>query len=157
MMTICSSAFAEQIDIQKIREAVLECKLNTERWQFVEASQKNAVYFDTKSITFENPTNNDVFDVWVCYYQLGLMSCNYPFCLKAKIDTSKHYHYARIRFNSRAYTYNLLVDVIRDSQNEKKLDSYTYSPLVEVISPESTLENIMVVVKKHLQNIKETK
>lgn len=166
VMTICSTAFAKtnpEANDDALKEYIKTyldcysgCKLAVDRWEDsgIGNNYKYLRFFDTETITFRTP---DVFDVWICDYMTGKQSCDTDECKEAKIDTAKHYHYARLRFDSSAYTCSLLTIMVKDTQNEKIIKSLTFPSYVDTtatIIPESMAEATYRSVQKYLQKKK---
>ena len=169
ILAVCSSTFAKNEtgtiknsdtdNLIKSLDAMQECKLNLDRW--LDAGMPSDYsffkFFDKETIISNNP---EVFEVWVCDYHTGIKPCTFEECKKAKIENSKHYHYARIRYNASAFTFRTLSLMIKDSQNEKIIKSITIPPYIQndnPIPPESMAEGTLIEIRKYLQNKKKSK
>ncbi len=110
-LTLCSSVFAKEktTDNEKLTPeeqrlfaeamaTMIDSKLDLKRWEFVTISTNNDYYFiDKETVTMPF---SDTLEFWECVFrQAGKGSCGSKICKEKNIDTAKHYHYTRYKYD----------------------------------------------------------
>lgn len=132
-----------------------ECDLNPERWEPVNAS-KDLIFlsfFDKNTIATKGP---DAFEVWVCNYMTGKEPCTLMACKNKNIDKISHYHYNRVKYDTKALTMTLLATMAQDRNHEVffSIEIPDYQQKTHTVPPESLAEMTMNGVMDYLKNQK---
>lgn len=132
LLTMCSSVLAKAEQPPKMTEeeqrqaaeaivAMIDSKLDLDRWVLVTISENNDYFFIDKE-TVVAPYS-DRLEYWLCQFRpAGKGSCGAPWCKDKKIDTAKHYHYIRYKCDLRHLTQEVTSGVTRD-ESMKIVDS----------------------------------
>ena len=140
LMAVCTSAFANETDM-----AIKESKLDTKRWVpiVVLPGTKMIVLFDSQDV---RNTGSGQLETVMCQYSSGGTDCSYPVCKEKKLEMTRHYHYMKIEFDTKAREMTTKSFEARDKDNRRVVameippGQYLRSP----IPPNSVLESMML-------------
>ena len=160
-LLVCCSAFAmnnesktfDESVIQELNQSLDETGLDLKRWRCVSVTGRDLnqiILFDKRTVT---EPFTDTIDVWKCNYYRGKHSCDVNFCINKKVDTTKHFHFHRWRFDLRRLQMTLLSSSVR---NEKKelVYQFEFTPSNQAafaIEPESVAERTITEARKILK------
>ncbi len=163
ILLLCPSVFAKDKGLQEGRaierellQLLDECRLDKSRWEYAAVTGKDIshiFFYDKKTIT--SPYPNEL-EVWWCDFNVGKESCGIPKCVEIKIDTSKHYHLNRWKYDLRDLKMTLLSSVVKNNKLET-LDSFDFPlgyQVTTTVKPESIGEVIMNRAKEVLEETK---
>lgn len=170
LLALSSSVFAkDKADQTKMTEAekrvlvevlngIADSKLDLKRWEFVSVDTENNYIFIDKE-TIATPYS-DTLEVWECYFRrAGEGSCNSKICKEKNIDTAKHYHYSRYKFDLSHLKQTVTSMSVKDESGKVvfSIDVPSYLQKDFEIFPESMGEKIMLKVKEIAQENKKKK
>ena len=144
---------AEKRLVAEIFVAIKESKLDLKRWEFVTASSNNDYFFIDKE-TIATPYS-DILEVWECHFrQAGKGSCGFGVCKEKKIDTTKHFHYTRYKYDLSRLKQTITAMTTKDEAGNIvfSFDVPSYYQKESEVFPESLGEKEMIEAKKIIQN-----
>ena len=165
LLAICSSVFAKEkaTDNEKLTPeeqrqvaegivAMIDSKLDLKRWEFATATTKNDYYFiDRETLVTPYP---DILEVWECHFrQADKGSCGYKSCQEKKIDSTKHYHYTRYRYDLNRLKQTITSMVTKDEAGNVvlSLDVPSYLQKEADVFPGSLGETCLKTAKRIAQ------
>ena len=89
------------------------CNLDESRWKWLFSTDKCGCYYDRNTANVKSESD---FEVWICDYYPGIASCDAPVCIEAAKDKEEHYHYKKIEYYTKYYTYMIKYFLYRDSK-----------------------------------------
>ena len=163
LLLLCSSVFAKDKGMsedkaveQELINLLDECRLDKSRWEYASVIGKDIrhiIFYDRKTITSPHPNE---MEVWWCDFNVGKESCGIPKCIEIKMDTSKHYHLNRWKYDLSTLKMTLLSSVTKNNKLET-IDSFEFPlgyQVTTTVKPESVAEEVMNRAKKVLDEKK---
>ena len=126
---------------------IIDSKLDLKRWEFVTVSKSNDYLFiDKETITMPY---SDTLEVWECAFRpAGKGSCESPTCKEKKIDTAKHYHYTRRKYDLSHLNFTIISLSTKDENGTTilsfDLPYYMQRQTESRVFPESVGEKVML-------------
>ena len=140
--------------------ALIDSKLDLKRWEFVTVSTNNDYYFiDRETITMPF---SDTLEFWECVFrQAGKGSCQSNFCKEKNIDTAKHYHYTRFKYDLN-HLKSTITSMSTKDENGKIVFSFNVPIEIQIkteseVFPESVGEKMMLKAKEIANQKKKNK
>lgn len=127
------------------------CNLDESRWKWLFSTDEYGCFYDKNTAIIKSAST---FEVWTCNYYPGNTSCRYVACVDTRKDTTEHYHYFRIEYDSERYTAWCKNIMFRDNAGRiiGSFDSHEApqynKPLP--IPPDSINESTMLKIKQDL-------